>query len=136
MSAQLRTKALVLQWNLKSDSLTFGMEKKELKSTFLATIAWVRRFIHNLRRERIESKFAPLTAEEMQEAESWLLKEVQNSTFDNEILMTRKGAKLEKSKSGLWRVGGRIHKSLLSEEEKHPIILPLSHPVAELLILH
>jgi len=32
------------------------------------------------------------------------------------------------------RVGGRIHKSLLPEEEKHPIILPSNHPVVKLLI--
>ena len=32
------------------------------------------------------------------------------------------------------RVGGRIHKLLLPEEEKHPIILPSNHPVVKLLI--
>ena len=32
------------------------------------------------------------------------------------------------------RVEGRIHKSLLPEEEKHPIILPSNHHVVKLLI--
>ena len=35
---------------------------------------------------------------------------------------------------GLIRFGGRIYKSSLSEEEKHPIILPSNHPVVKLLI--
>ena len=32
------------------------------------------------------------------------------------------------------RVGGRIHKSLLLEEKKHPIISSSNHPVVKLLI--
>ena len=33
------------------------------------------------------------------------------------------------------RVGGRLQRSTLSLEEKHPIILPNQHPVTELLVL-
>jgi hypothetical protein len=36
--------------------------------------------------------------------------------------------------TGLLRVGGRIHKAELPEEEKHPIILPSDHPAVELFV--
>ena len=36
---------------------------------------------------------------------------------------------------GIIRVGGRLQRSTLSLEEKHPIILPNQHPVTELLVL-
>jgi hypothetical protein len=39
-------------------------------------------------------------------------------------------------KNGVLRVGGRIHRSDLGFEEKHPIILPKKHHVSELLIRH
>ena len=65
--------------------------------------------------------------------------------FDEVASLAKHGGPLKDSKlanlnlflypiSGLLRVGGRIHKSSLPEEEKHPIILPSNHPVVKLLI--
>ena len=57
------------------------------------------------------------------------------NSFDEVASLAKHGGPLKDSKlaklnpflcpsSGLLRVGGRIHKSSLPEEEKHPIILP------------
>ena len=65
--------------------------------------------------------------------------------FDEVASLAKHGGPLKDSKlanlnpflcptSGLLRLGGRIHKSSLPEEEKHPIILPSNHPVVKLLI--
>lgn len=64
-------------------------------------------------------------------------------TFHNEIKQLEKGSVDKKStmcsldpilESDILRVGGRIGKSLLSESEKHPIILPAKHKLTKLLI--
>jgi hypothetical protein len=36
--------------------------------------------------------------------------------------------------TGLLRVRGRVHKAEVSEEEKHPVILPSDHPGVKLLV--
>ena len=38
--------------------------------------------------------------------------------------------------NGILRVGGRLSKAELTDEELHPIIIPGSHPVASLLVKH
>ena len=70
---------------------------------------------------------------------------MQSTSFHELASLAKHGGPLKDSKlanlnpflcptSGLLRVGGRIHKSSLPEEEKHPIILPSNHPVVKLLI--
>ena len=92
--------------------------------------------------ERIDS---PLTGLEIQNAEEWLISHVQEASFHEEIASSKQHGPMKDSNlanlnpfmcptSRFLRVGGRIHKSLLSEEEKHPIILPSHHPVVKLLI--
>ena len=92
--------------------------------------------------ERINS---PLTGLEIQNAEEWLISHVQEASFPQEIASCKQHGPVKDSNlanlnpfmcptSHFLRVGGRIHKSLLPEEEKHPIILPSNHPVVKLLI--
>ena len=114
-------------------------------SRLLRTVAWIRRFIRNSKLKEEERLSTPLTGLEIREAEEWLIVHVQKTSFDEVASLAKHGGPLKDSKlanlnpflcptSGLLRVGGRIHKSSLPEEEKHPIILPSNHPVVKLLI--
>ena len=111
----------------------------------LRTVAWIRRFVRNSRVKEEERIDSPLTGLEMQNAEKWLIFHVQEASFAEEITSSKRHGTVKDSNlanlnpfmcptSGFLRVGGRIHKSLLPEEEKHPIILPSNNPVVKLLI--
>ena len=90
------------------------------------------------------------TVAERQNAEMLILKEVQRTAFEDEItrLSRQEGnRKLVKNSpllkldpflddTGLLRVGGRLEKSSLPFEVKHPIILPRSSQVTNLIIDH
>ncbi|XP_068708097.1 uncharacterized protein [Montipora capricornis] len=90
------------------------------------------------------------TVAEREEAETFILKEVQRTAFADEITrLSSKGGSGEcKKKSpllklnpflddrGLMRVGGRLEKSSLPFEIKHPVILPRSSHVTNLMIKH
>ena len=90
------------------------------------------------------------TMAERQDAEVLIFKELQRTAFQNEItrLSHQEGnGKLTKNSSllnldpflddqGLLRVGGRLEKSSLPFEVKHPIILPRSSQVTDLIIDH
>ena len=92
--------------------------------------------------ERIDS---PLTGLEIQNAEEWLISQVQEASFPEEITSSKQPGPVKDSNlanlnpfmcptSHFLRVGGRIHKSMISEEEKHLIILLSNDPVVKLLI--
>ena len=111
----------------------------------LRTVAWIRRFVSNLKVKEEERIDSPLTSLEIQNAEEWLISHVQEASFPEEITSSKQHGPVKDSYLAnlnpfmcptchCLRVGGRIHKSLLPEEEKHPIILPSNHPVVKLLI--
>ena len=114
-------------------------------SRLLRTVAWIRRFVSNSRVKEEERVDSPLTGLEMQNAEEWLISHVQEASFSEEVTSCKQHSPVKDSNlanlnpfmcptSHCLRVGGRIHKSLLPEEEKHPIILPSKHTVVKLLI--
>ncbi|CAB3992660.1 Hypothetical predicted protein [Paramuricea clavata] len=109
----------------------------------LRTIAWIKRFIHNAQVKQDKRRQNVLTGFEIQESERWLVNRIQIERFSEEILLIRQSKALNDSKNlnpflcqstGLLRVGVRIHKAELPEEEKHPIILPSDHPDVELFV--
>ena len=78
-------------------------------------------------------------------AEVVILQKVQASVYQREIDSLRQGNKVNRDSSilsldpyidndGLLRVGGRLSRSSLSSDEKHPIILPGKHHVSKLLV--
>ena len=114
-------------------------------SRLLRTVAWIRRFVSNSRVKEEERIDSPLTGLKIQNAEEWLISHVQEARFPEEIASCKQHGPVKDSNlanlnpfmcptSHFLRVGGRIYKSLLPEEEKHPIILPSNHPVVKLLI--
>ena len=90
------------------------------------------------------------TVAERQDAERLIFKEIQRTAFKNEITslsQKEQNAKISRESAllkldpfvdeqGLIRVGGRLENSTLSFEVKHPIVLPRSSQVTNLIIDH
>ena len=100
--------------------------------------------------QKNKPKTVATTVAERQDAERHIFKEIQRKAFKNEIAnLSRKdqNAKISRQSSllkldpfideeGLIRVGGRLENSTLPFEVKHPIVLPKSSQVTDLIIDH
>lgn len=82
-----------------------------------------------------------------EEAETCILKHVQSSCFSKEILALKTNAVIAKDSSirklspflddsGILRVGGRLRRSKMTMETKHPVLLPKHHRLTDLIISH
>lgn len=113
-------------------------------SRLVRAIAWVRRFIRNCSSSKNSS--STLSAQEVQEAEFVICKQVQKDTLQKEYADLRNQIPLEKSSSiynlnpiiddnKLIRVYGRINNApTIPLFTKQPIIMTKSHYVTELLV--
>ena len=95
-------------------------------------------------------KTVTTTVAERQDAERLIFKEIPRTAFKNEIIslsQKEQNAKISRQSSllkldpfvdeqGLIRVGGRLENSTLPFEVKHPIVLPRSSHVTNLIIDH
>lgn len=107
-------------------------------SRLVRTIAWMKRFIFNLRTLNCRSN-NDLEQWELQESERFLFMSVQREAFAEEIKALRSNKSIGKRSAlyklrpflgddGLLRIQGRLQMTeALSYEEKHPIILPRCH---------
>ncbi|GFV87415.1 integrase catalytic domain-containing protein [Trichonephila clavipes] len=102
--------------------------------TIVRVLSFLYRFLFNIRNPT-NKKTGPLTSDEMKEAEIYLMKQVQLSSFCKEIRAMQNGDDIcNKSKilnlspfldyKGIIRVGGRLKHSRLPYSSKHPILLP------------
>ena len=111
------------------------------------SLGWTIRFTSNCRSyERDRELGESLTVDEVELAETVILKDVQHASFSDEVRLINAGKPLPPSSplsslcpvldgDGLLRVGGRLRKiDCISTEAKHPAILPRTHPVTKLLI--
>ncbi|XP_025201851.1 uncharacterized protein LOC112599258 [Melanaphis sacchari] len=110
--------------------------------------AWVLKFIQFLRLKRYKQGFVKyLTVSDFSNAECWLIRCAQKDEFaieykaltDNKSVS--RNSKLRAlspfiSTDNLIVVGGRLHNSTLSNEQKHPIILPFGHKVTRLIFVY
>lgn len=121
---------------------------ENLITTFIATqssylrvlrvVGWLRRFVHNLKAATKHESFrrGPLQTLEIQESTTNIVKILQ-SQFLNPSLQTEPQKSLINSKfhrlspfvdeKGILRVGGRLRRSNLPTNQKHPILLPKCH---------
>ncbi|XP_030828101.1 uncharacterized protein LOC115919169 [Strongylocentrotus purpuratus] len=113
-------------------------------------VAWILRYKTYLKlrvsRGIASLKKGDLTLEELNAAEREVIKHVQRQAFP--IATNDKGnnGRLQQAstlskltpvmKDGLLRVGGRLTKAPISDEMKHPLILPHDHHVTKLLVMY
>ncbi|XP_067209400.1 uncharacterized protein [Linepithema humile] len=87
----------------------------------------------------------PISPTELHLAKQFWIKEVQRATFQRELKLLSEGKVLPKSNSlirltpyidavGILRVGGRLRSSNLSDNAKHPAILPRNSRLSSLVI--
>ncbi|MEE4247202.1 MAG: hypothetical protein V2I33_17455, partial [Kangiellaceae bacterium] len=124
----------------------FPVERWGTFSKAVRVVAWVMKFVRNVRAPVVKRDLSgDLSREEVAAAKVILLKEEQKRCFSAEYEMLLRGQGLHKGSplfklnptkdtDGLLRMKGRLQRSDLSYDEKHPIILPRSH--CSLLIVH
>jgi hypothetical protein len=100
--------------------------------------AWMQRFLNNARRLESERERGELSFRELEKAKVALFRQVQRQEFPEDYALLKDGQVIKKSSplykcapfvddDGLMRVGGRLQRSSLSYDEKHPILIPKSH---------
>lgn len=103
-----------------------------------AARAWVQRFVDNCHLPLSERVFGALSTHELCRAELAVLRDVQHTAFYSELALLRNGSTVSKKSpiwkltpyiddNGLLRVRGRLDRSQLSFEARHPLILPKGH---------
>ena len=107
------------------------------------TVAWILRFLNNVRRE--EKSVGELKATELTDARMYWVKVVQEEAFTAELQSLRKNLSLPRGskiarfnpflENGLIRLGGRLQCADVPREQKHPLLLDGAHRFMELLIL-
>lgn len=145
-----KTTTVTLQSNItqknpiSSEILKF--ERFSKFSTLQRTLAYVLRFINNLKNKQNKTTGA-LTADELNGSLNILVKQHQNECFSDEIELLKNKENLPaKSRvlsltpfinsNGIICVGGRLHNSSEPYERKHPILLDSNHQFSKLLFTH
>ena len=119
--------------NVQSREKTIPASQCSTLGRALRITGWILRFIKNTRKK--PRLTGVLSCEELLEARVKLFSLTQEAAYAQELHCLKGGIPLKKASSilqlkpfigsdGLLRVGGRLHKSHLGYEEKHPVILP------------
>ena len=123
------------------DPKRYSTLKKLLRVT-----AYVNRYIHNISNSKENRINGSLLADEIHQAQIQWLQCVQQNHFKEERKLLQEGKPVKKTshilkltpiydeRDKLIKMGGRIEFSDLSEEEKHPIILPSKSYVVKLIM--
>ncbi|CAG5003707.1 unnamed protein product [Parnassius apollo] len=108
-------------------------------------LSWILRFINNARDVNNAMRSSYLATSDLQNAHNAIIKAIQTNHFADDIAQLNKHHKVRITSSILnlnpfldkheiLRVGGRLENANLSQEQKHPIILPYNDRLTELLI--
>ncbi|GFR25022.1 integrase catalytic domain-containing protein [Trichonephila clavata] len=108
-------------------------------------VAYCLRFVKNCSLAACKRRKSFLTTTELSEAEKAIVKFIQHDHFSMEVSYLSAGKQLPSSNKlipltpfyddfGIIRVGGRLKNSILPESQKHPILLPKTDPVVNLII--
>jgi hypothetical protein len=113
-------------------------------SKWQRVIAYVLRFLYNLKQGTASSRHGQLTSAELHESLIVIGRITQHSAFAQEIQNLQQGKALPSHRKlltlhpvldeNLLRVGGRLENAEGPFDQKHPIILPSKHHVTKLLI--
>lgn len=140
-SEEMKTTPLVVltsahqaEWDLLS---TYSSWNKLVR-----IVALLLRFIGNCRNSALHG---PLSPSELNSARLKIFKLVQGSSFAEDISSLQRqqdcSTRLQRLKpfldaDGLLRVGGRLSRTSLSSDIRHPVLLPKKHHIVDLLVDH
>ena len=113
-------------------SRVMDCERYSSYSRLLRVTAYVFRFINNCRKRN--KRGAELTAKEMEEAETKWICDVQSEFSTQKLTDLKKHLRNFVDNNGIIRCQGRLARSHLSYETKHPILLPKEHHITILII--
>lgn len=143
---EIKPSAVTLATTISDMSI---FEKYSSYRKLIRVVSYIFRFIRNATAKRDKQSLlsGELTPSETIDTTLRLIKLVQTSEFSQELhdisngeLVSGKGKLKSLSpyldSNGLLLVGGRLQNADLTEQEKHPIILPPKHPFTRLLIKH
>ncbi|GFU26835.1 integrase catalytic domain-containing protein [Trichonephila clavipes] len=108
-------------------------------------VAYCLRFVKNCSLFACKRRKSFLTTAELSEAEKGIVKFIQRDNFSMEVSYLSAGKQLPSTNklipltpfyddSGIIRVGGRLKSSILADSQKHPILLPKTDHVVNLII--
>ena len=84
----------------------------------------------------LKSEDGPLSPEELKDAETHWLKESQKTLRNRLSKGEFRNLSPYVDQEGVWRVGGRADKALVSYETRHPVLLPGDHRISRLIVQH
>ncbi|XP_064482826.1 uncharacterized protein LOC135395636 [Ornithodoros turicata] len=134
---------VLLAGNDRPTTSVLSLENCSRLQFVLRVTAWVYRFINNCQPKVKVS--GPLTAEEIQRADLYWIREAQKQEYNTEMQQLRRGdgvhekspiAELRPVLDGdhIMRISSRLQHASLSTSAKHPILLPNGHRLAELVV--
>ncbi|GBN90505.1 hypothetical protein AVEN_67660-1 [Araneus ventricosus] len=135
--------ASVLICNSSNDFISDILNLSNSFTKLCRIVSYIFRFIHNLKNPT-ERKKGKLNISEIKEASNFMVKQVQLSAFSEEIKGLSKGLDIKESKiknlapfldeDNILRVGGRLQKTRLIQDEKHPKLLPAKHRLTKIIM--
>ncbi|XP_032796170.2 uncharacterized protein LOC116932522 [Daphnia magna] len=127
------------------DEIDLLIQRKSRPQIIINTVAYLFRFIRNVRqRNRDKRATSGLSADELQIGKSFILRRMQSNVYHQEVSDLRADRQIDKNSKliklapyldhrGYMCVGGRIGKAPLPIDTRHPIILPRSERMTELI---
>ena len=107
-------------------------------------MAYVLRFVTNLRKKTDARMFGHLSIGELNVAHDFLVKKAQSESFEEELKVLQKGSDVSKRsrlkafdpriERGFLVVGGRINRAAIPYKSRHPVILDPKHHLTHLII--
>ncbi|XP_058446413.1 uncharacterized protein LOC131427338 [Malaya genurostris] len=141
-----KTPAAIVSTRVEPSFIDQFIEKFSNFQRMIRVVAYCRRFLQNCRRNSTRAAEAEkLTAKEYKEAETAIIRLIQQQTFGNEYEALQHAQPVSSKSRIRWfhpfidadqliRIGGRLGKSSQQYDSKHQILLPASHQFSVLLV--
>ncbi|XP_045508116.1 uncharacterized protein LOC123703948 [Colias croceus] len=138
---EIRKQVNIIQKAYTSSIIDHLLYKYSSLLKIVRVLAWILRAIT----PSLKQRPTYLTLQDVRKAKTAIIKYVQSTEFSADLEQLKKDNKLRSNsallslnpfldENGILRVGGRLKNSNISEDMKHPIIIPYSGRLTELLI--
>lgn len=133
---------------IKETLMQIVEQKKSLKAS-----ACVRNGVQDIKSKKLlavknktKTTFKPLTDDDLMKAKVAIIQYCQQERFADEITALKSGVTVKRKsdifklnpvlENGLLRVGGRLARAAMHEEERHPVILSKDQNISQLILKH